>query len=118
MDSLSVIAQKFRSGLDSVESERAPLGQLEVAMSTLKGSIAIQPCPPDRFLQPAVQIALPSVRVRVWQRAVTKRHPVARPFGAFFLECWRRMKVMHAAFEQSQSAEADDQVSEARRGSK
>lgn len=76
-------------------------------MSTLKSSIATLPCPPDKFLQPAVQIALPSVRMRGWQSAVKRRHPeaFARRFGAFFLECLRRMKVMHAAFEQSESGD-------------
>lgn len=76
-------------------------------MFTLKSSIATLPCPPDKFLQPSVQIALPSVRMRVRQGVVMRRNPEAftRRFGAFFLECWRRMKVMHAAFEQSESAD-------------
>jgi hypothetical protein len=76
-------------------------------MSTFKSPIATLPYSPDKFLQPAVQIALPSVRMRVWQSAVRRRHPEAftRRLGTFFLECWRRMKVMHASFEQSESGD-------------
>lgn len=108
MNLLSVIAQKFRSGLDSVESDLARWDSLEeAAMSTLKSSIATLPCPSDKFLQPAVQIALPSVRMRVWQSALKRRQPEAftRRFGGFFLECWRAMRAMHAAFEQAESAD-------------
>jgi hypothetical protein len=76
-------------------------------MSTLKSSIASLPHPPDKFLRPSVQSALPSVRMRVWQGAVMRRQPEAltRRFGAFFLECWRRMRVMKAAFEQAESGD-------------
>lgn len=76
-------------------------------MSTFKSSIATLPYPQDKFLQPSVQGALPSVRMRVWQDAVTRRQPepFTRRFGSFFRECWRRMRVMKAAFEQSESGD-------------
>src|SRR5512133_3571358 len=76
-------------------------------MSTPKSSIATLSCTPDKFLQPAVHIALPSVRMRVRQGVVRRRQPEAftRRFGAFFLECWQRMRMMYAAFEQSESAD-------------
>lgn len=72
-------------------------------MSTCNRAIAIQPTSTREFIQTLGQDVVPLVNKRGCHGAVMRENFAHRldQFGASFRECWRRMSVMHAAFEQS-----------------
>jgi hypothetical protein len=71
-------------------------------MSTKKSSIEAPDHPQVKFI-PSTQPELPSSRTQGNPGEATRQQSGgAFRFGDFFRECWRRMLVMQAAFEQSQ----------------
>jgi hypothetical protein len=78
----------------------------EIVMATFKSSLTILPPPQDKFLHPSVQDALPRMKQRTRYAAVLREDFGRRlsQFSAFCRECWRRMRVMNAAFEQAESS--------------
>lgn len=74
-------------------------------MATFKSSLTILPPPQDKFLQSSVQDALPRMKQRTRYAAVLRAYVRRRfsQFSTFCRECWRRMRVMNAAFEQAES---------------
>jgi hypothetical protein len=72
-------------------------------MFTGNNAITIQPNSTREFIQTLGQDAVPQVNKRGCHGAVMRENFAHRldQFGASFRECWRRMRVMHAAFEHS-----------------
>jgi len=76
-------------------------------MPMFKSSITIPSYPQAEIIRPLVQSAFPSVKKQDCQDVVIRQRPggLIRRFGAFVLECWRRMRVMEAASERLESSD-------------
>jgi hypothetical protein len=85
-------------------------------MSTGNSANRIQPNSTREFVQELEQDVVPPVDKRGCHGAVMRENFGRRldEFGASFRECWRRMRVMHAAFEQSGNGSRSRERSEER----
>jgi hypothetical protein len=80
----------------------------EVEVSTRNNSVAVEPDSVSEFIQTADEGALHLVNACGHDGPLMMRQKLARRpsrFSASFRECWRKMSVMHAAFEHAESGD-------------